>query len=418
MKQVTKLKPEEVFTPRSAQVNPGMYVDRPDLERQIRNALSGQKNIILYGESGNGKTWLYNRVFESKGAVFTVLNLGYAKFHEDLVPVIRDKLGEMKISQESDVKNEVKAGFMPQGMGAQVTTTTTTTNIQKSDILELFKSVRLKAGSSVPAVLVLDNFEQIQDIDVVVRQIAGLLILLDDPMLAAYSVKIMVVGVPGDIKTLIGKISNASTIANRVTEIDEVERLSLDQSIELMRRGFEQKLDLKFDVDTGDTYNKIAWVTDRIAQHIHELCLSIARCAVEFSDGRVNKDVLDQALEDWLKESLASDYAVIEQHMNSRETKVGRKNQTLYALGECDAADFKNKDIEQIVRAKFPNSTKDVLLDIPGMMSKFSSADNPVLRRAKKEDAYRFVSPKYRMVIRTMMELSLGERVLKRALNR
>lgn len=404
------MKPEDVFTPRSPQINEGMYVDRPELERQIRNALSGQKNIILYGESGNGKTWLYNRVFQARGVHFEVLNLGFAKLHSDLRPVIRDKLGDFGVIEQTDVRGEVKSGFMPQNVGVQVTNTTTKSMVPKSDLVTLFSNTRQRAGTK-PAVIVFDNFEQIVSQDEIIQQISSILILLDDPVLAASNVKIMIVGVPGDIKAMIGKSSNATTISNRVTEIDEVERLSLDQSKELMERGFVSKLKLKFEIDKDLAFQRIAWLTDRIAQHIHELCLTIARQSVEFNNGRVTDDVLAASIEDWLKDSLSSDYTVVEQHMNSRETKTGRKNQTLFALGACDLEDFKNKDIDAVVRAEFPNSTKDTLLDIPGMMSKFSSSDNPLIRRTKKDDAYRFVSPKYRMAIRAILEKGPNEKV-------
>lgn len=407
------IRPEQVFTPRSPQINEGMYVERPELERQIRNALAGQKNIILYGESGNGKTWLYNQVFKEKNVYFEVINLGYAKLHKDLIPVVRDKLGELEVQAKTEERSEVKSGFMPHNIGMQVTNTTSNSIIPRSDLVSLFSRVRERAGSRV-AVIVFDNFEQILSYDHIIDQIASILILLDDPVLASSSVKIMIVGVPGDIKAMVGKSSHATTISNRVTEIDEVERLSLAQSLELMERGFVQKLNLSFEIDKSAAFAKLSWLTDRIAQHIHELCLTVSRQAIEFNGGRVTEQVISASMEDWLKDSLSSDYTVVEQHMNSRETKTGRKNQTLFALGACDLEDFKNKDIELVVREEFPVSTKDVLLDIPGMMSKFSSSDNPLIRRTKKDDAYRFVNPKYRMAIRGMLEKTSNEKVVRR----
>ena len=141
--------------------------------------------------------------------------------------------------------------------------------------------------------------------------------------------------------------------------------------------------------------------------------MSIARVAIEYAESVVTDDVVKQAEQEWLKESLASDCSVVEQHMNSRETKAGRKNQTLYALGRCELSDFRNRDIDQIVRSNFPKSTNDVVLDIPGLMSKFSSSDNPLIRKTKEEDAYRFVAPKYRMALRAMLDRTANEKVVK-----
>ena len=128
------LLPSQVFTPRSPQINEGMYVERPKLERQIRTALAGQKNIILYGESGNGKTWLYNRVFKAQEVHFEVLNLAYAKMYEDLRPAISNKLGELGVEKKTEEKGEVKSGFMPQNIGMQVTTTTSKSVFSTSDL--------------------------------------------------------------------------------------------------------------------------------------------------------------------------------------------------------------------------------------------------------------------------------------------
>ena len=54
-----KKKPEDVFTPRSAVVNETMYVTRRVLEDRLEDSLRGSKYVVVHGESGNGKTWLY-----------------------------------------------------------------------------------------------------------------------------------------------------------------------------------------------------------------------------------------------------------------------------------------------------------------------------------------------------------------------
>lgn len=406
--------PETVFTPRSPQLNPGMYIERPELEKQLMNALRGQKHVVLFGESGNGKTWLYNRVFDQEGVFYTVLNLASANMHDDLFPVIEEKAGELGLEVATEVNTEAKAGAMPQGIGGQITNITKIAIAAKSQLSNLLAKVRGKAGGRV-AVLVLDNFEQVQNSDRIIKQIASMIVLLDDPSLATWNVKLLIVGVPGDIRSLLSKAGNAATLSNRTTEIAEVARLSMPQAKELFRRGLEAKLG--FLVQTAKSpdafYARAAWISDRIAQHIHELGLAIARRANETSNRIITDDVLLAAEKDWLQESLASDCAVVELAMNSRDTKAGRKNQTLYALGLCETPDFKNRDIEAIVRKEFPKSTADTLLDIPGMMSKFGATENPLIRRSKKEEAYRFVSPKYRMAIRAMLARTDGEKVQK-----
>jgi len=71
-------KPEDVFTPRSANVNDRMYVPRPDLEASLRKALAGTLHILLHGESGSGKSWLYKKVLATDGFQSLVVNLATA----------------------------------------------------------------------------------------------------------------------------------------------------------------------------------------------------------------------------------------------------------------------------------------------------------------------------------------------------
>lgn len=54
-------KPEEVFTPREPKVNANMYIDRPELETPLTSGLNDTKHLILHGESGSGKSWLYKK---------------------------------------------------------------------------------------------------------------------------------------------------------------------------------------------------------------------------------------------------------------------------------------------------------------------------------------------------------------------
>lgn len=49
----------DVFTPRNPEVNESMYIHRQQHERSFLRALDDGRHLVLLGESGNGKTWLY-----------------------------------------------------------------------------------------------------------------------------------------------------------------------------------------------------------------------------------------------------------------------------------------------------------------------------------------------------------------------
>jgi len=69
---------EEVFTPRNSKVNNEMYVKRPELEIELLRSIKGSMHTILFGESGNGKSWLYKHLFEQENIKYVVANCGNA----------------------------------------------------------------------------------------------------------------------------------------------------------------------------------------------------------------------------------------------------------------------------------------------------------------------------------------------------
>ena len=73
-----RMKPEHVFTPRLAEVNKEMYVSRPHLEKALKTALRGNLHLLIHGESGTGKSWLYKQTFQNNAINFVVANLANA----------------------------------------------------------------------------------------------------------------------------------------------------------------------------------------------------------------------------------------------------------------------------------------------------------------------------------------------------
>ncbi|WP_303764069.1 hypothetical protein [Sphingobium yanoikuyae] len=178
--------------------------------------------------------------------------------------------------------------------------------------------------------------------------------------------------------------------------------MSDDEAKDLIHRGVVDELELTITSDISvSLYSDICWMTDRIAQHIHEICLIISNNARR-NDNIINQDVMDRAVRTWMEDSLSSDMATIEAAMNARETKVGRKNQCLYALGQCRNEDFKPGDIEAILKEHF--EVGDATLNVSQILSGFADESNPIIRRTPKADAWRFVSPKLKMAIRAKLQ--------------
>ncbi len=405
--------PEDVFTPRSSSVNPAMYVARKHLEDALISALRGRLHIIIHGESGTGKSWLYKKVLADEKATYLIANFANASRLGSITAELKnllDRGGEaIKVGYEEEKQAGVNAAF--------ATGSLSHTGQYSVGQMESFEAclcaLRQKAGR-LPAVLVFDNLEAAFT-EPLLKELADMLILCDDERYAQYNVHVLIVGVPGGIKEYYYKTPHHHTVANRLYELPEVSRLMPDESRELIHRGLIEELSYTTH-EMEKITDHIDWVTDRVPQMLHEYGLELARLAEK--EGRtLNTQMLDVADSSWMFRSLNHAYAVIEHHMNERDTKAGRRNQTLYALGTVDGEHFNARDIEARLRKSFPSSTAETTLNVPQMVAQLAGGDRPLIKRSPKGDAYSFIDPRYRMVLRTMLR-ARDERVVKRPMSR
>ncbi|MFP3373596.1 AAA family ATPase, partial [Pseudomonas sp. SIMBA_068] len=55
-----------------------MYVHRPRLELELSRAFKRNSHTLIFGESGNGKSWLYKKVLEDDGITYVTVNCANA----------------------------------------------------------------------------------------------------------------------------------------------------------------------------------------------------------------------------------------------------------------------------------------------------------------------------------------------------
>ena len=90
-----------------------MYVDRPILEERLTQALRGTKYIVIHGESGNGKTWLYKRVFAKEQVYVQVLNLANVIALGGFPAAFEAKLGELGHKSVQTERAQIDGGIRP-----------------------------------------------------------------------------------------------------------------------------------------------------------------------------------------------------------------------------------------------------------------------------------------------------------------
>ena len=391
-----------------------MYVPRPDLEAALRTALRGGLHLFIHGDSGTGKSWLYKKVFSDLSVAYVVANLANASRMGSISAEFQnliDREGDAtKVTFDEAKSADVSAGFASGSLSH-----TGQYEIGKKEPFEACLEFLRKRAGRHPAVLVFDNLEAAFDNECILKELADLVILCDDERYARYDVKVLIVGVPSGIKEYYYRTPHHATVANRLYELPEVSRLSRAECDQLVRKGFVEKLG--YSVDALDEFLKhVAWITDRVPQMVHEYCLEAAFLSEDLH--RVDEAIMAAADEAWLSKSQYHAYSVIEGHMNERDTKAGRRNQTLYALSMCEGEEFKTAEVEENLRQAFPTSTLGTALNPAQILAALAGTERPDVRRSPKGDAFTFVDPRYRMVLRAMLTRTSDERVERKPLSR
>lgn len=405
---MARLAPEDVFTPRSNEINQEMYISRELLEGNLKRALRGSLHIIMHGQSGTGKTWLYKKVLKEQGIPYVIANLAnasrFGKISGELKNIIEREGAAKKVGYDETKKVDISILAASGGVEHKGTY-----EIGQLEPFEAcLKFLNKKAGGK-KSILVLDNLEAVFKEDFL-KELADLIILCDDDRYAGYNVKLLIVGVPGDVREYFFKTPHLATVSNRLIEIPEVTRMKTAECDALVRRGFIDKL--KYDVFNMTTIEvNTAWITDRIPQSVHEYCLELAY--IGESTRTIKEDDMEAATFNWLMQSQTSNYSLVESHMNERDTKAGRRNQTLFALARCPAEQFKSSEVEEIIRRNFPFSTDKTKLNVPQMLSQLSKGDKPLIKRSPKGDAYTFTDPRIKLVLRAMLRKRDDEKVEK-----
>lgn len=398
----------EVFTPRGASINKNIYIERPDLERELTRALNGSLHAIIYGESGSGKSWLYKKVSDDIGWPFIIANCANASRIGSLTKEICDSVfpvGRSSIDGYTETKgaNVIGAKFEHQKKY----------NVKSREpLLDAFAELSRQSRGQ-PSVLVLDNLESIFKSEKLMEELGNVITLLDDQRYAQHKVKILIVGVPSGVIEYFSRTRNLRTVANRLQEITEVRNLSEEGCNLLTKIGFRDLLRVEISAfDFENWQDHIYAVTFGIPQRVHEYCEQLAY-VVQDAKWKGTLNQIDEADAAWLKIGLKESYQVVERLMNERETKAGRRNQVLYALGKISTRTFNSARVEEVLRIHFPQSTAGVTLGIGQILAELGEKENSIIKRTPKGDAFQFTDTRYAMAIRVMLRASDGEKISK-----
>ncbi|WP_462379767.1 AAA family ATPase [Pseudomonas sp. Marseille-QA0892] len=406
----------EVFTPRQGEVNTKMYVDRPLHERSLTRALKRNSHTLLFGDSGNGKSWLYKKVMKENGIPYVVANCANASRMKSITQEVCNCLVEpgtvTKLGFSEEKAAEVSAYFAKGGVKHSG-------NYDVSQEEPLLKAFKMFSGTTPDRkIIVLDNLESIFNSKELMDELADIVILLDDDRYASCNINILIVGVPNGVLQYFSETKNLESVSNRIQEVEKVASLDSGQVMEIIRKGFDQ-LSIKITGQTLIDLSDHVWdVTLGIAQRVHEYCECLAY-EIEDNAWKFDKALLQKADLSWLKQGLRQSYHVIETHLNSRETAVARRNQVIYCIAKIRQHQFDSNDIDALIRKEFPTTIPETNMGIGSILGELAKGDSPLLNRNDRNNSYSVRDPRYLMCIRVALyKDQVSEKVVKKQFSR
>lgn len=393
---------EDVFTPRNAKVNNDMYIDRLLLENELRRKIKGTKNIIIYGESGCGKSWLYKNEFKKSKMNYTVMNLAYVEENGGILEYMYNEAVAGTTTKEGYTETK-EAGVDVIIASGRLTHEGQYIINSKSALFAYLE----RYFSRSPGFICFENLEVVFSNAQMMKQLGNLIIMLDDEEFAKYKTKFIIVGVPSNVLSYFSQIKNLPTVANRLVELSEVKPMEKFQVDDFVERGFVKQLKIAFTENELDILKEhINFVTGGVPQRMHEYSEIISNLIKE-NHWSFTTELIMKADREWIKDSLYQNYEVVMEMMNSENTNIGRRNQVLFCIGKLESKSFTLQEVEQLVRQEFPETCIDQKLNLSIPLGDITEVANPII--AKKNKNYLIPDMKYLLCIRTMLTKKDGK---------
>lgn len=400
-------KVDNVFTPRSAKVNKKMYINRDNLENELIRKIRGTHHIIIHGESGCGKSWLYKSVLTDKKIYYKVVNLAFADTYKSISKILEIETATGEAEKEGFTEKK-SAGLDVVVASSEIDHVNQFT-IRRKESLYLFLDKYFKKNGGF---ICFENLETIFDSPSLMKELGNLIILLDDEKFSEYRTRFIIAGVPSHILNYYSNIKNLATVANRTTEVPEVTGMNKVQVYELLERGFIEKLKVHFNSqdEKNALFNHITFITNGIPQNVHEYSCIIAYL-VEDNNWHFDLKFIDEADTLWLKDSLYKNYQVIQEIMNSENTEIGRRNQVLYCIGKIESKSFTLTEIEELLKREFPKTSNKKSLNLSIPLGDIM--ENKVTFIKKQNKVFYITDRRFLLCIRTMLRKTADERITR-----
>ena len=341
-----QLAPEQVFTPNEPPAremftrrNESDVLGNPGLQDSLREALRVRgRQVVLYGDSGVGKSTLLKYAAEDEGMRVLVVEAVSRRTFDEFVDVA---IRELTIERDVEIE---RSGLSGVGGEAGVAHFITIKGQLKN---EKGEKVRVELIERTPLLALVETmqtegyrilaFENFQNVDNNERQaFAQAMEVVSDRAGETGDVKLVIVGVADDAASL---VATSGSVRRRTTQIG-VPRMPDDEIENILRNGF-RLLGLE---TQGDTLTQLVFYCDGFPHFAHEVGLAVARSATRSGIPIVDQYAVDAALKRVAKGVEASFRERIALAMETGG-EVQPRQRILSVLARSDERDWHGADV-------------------------------------------------------------------------
>lgn len=384
----------DVFTPTgSFQSNKEMYIPRAKIEGELRDALGAQgKHILIHGDSGYGKTWLYQHIFDELKKKYVLIDSNNILNGFDVA--VENILSHKGVARLSGSTNQI-------GGNLRIIEGTRSKDYENYPP-GLFEQLLKEMQKDKETVLIFDNLEHIMNNDELVAQ---LLSIISSDLPNRYSIKLLFIGVQvyEKLKERISQLNSNvyQSTMRRLASIHVDARLDLNQITGFVGKGFTKLRINLFYLAIKDLSKHVYDVTLGVPHALHEYCRQFASHYT--GNVAVSKSYANQKYRDWVEVLLGSSGGLIK---DIAKTKAPQQHRVLYTLGLIQNDSFTSNDVKKLMQDTFPSVNTNGITSILGT---WLSDEKPILKQAGS--SYSFASIYYRMWIRLTLDKGEGNKV-------
>ena len=388
----------DVFQSRAAfQVD--NYTNRKYYEDKFSNALKTPKCILIRGNSGSGKSWLTHFMALENEIECKTINLANAMRYSSLDEFFKHSIPREQTQYQEEKNAGVSCAFADGGIS-----TAMNYDIHHDyykDFLNSYKNGGL---------LIFENFESIIDNPNLIRELGGLITLVDDPDIQKYNVKIIIIATNTDTQFFFSNLPNADTIDSRITELPEIRGFSPSECMKHVLKGFDK---IGFTIDNKpDFCNYIYRLTNGFPLNVNDLCRNIVEVYIDDNTYCIKYDkdntnnLLITAQKRWLDTSFSRYYSQISNLFNENiKNNVNRNNYILFMISENDKVEFSHTELHADITTYFPSLEIGKIV-VKNYLNKLSNTeDNNNILINKGDGFYSIRNFKSVLCMRTMLYL-------------